>query len=343
MPDRVLFYFDPICPWSYQTSRWVRRLEELGIIEVDWGLFSLELQNAGTEPEELASAHARSALALRTAVAVREAAGATGVGRFYKAIGRRVHERGEPVEEPATVTAALEDAGLDVALCERALQDPRTLEQVTIEHRELRDRSRSFGVPTIVLDGGEGRAIFGPVISEVPIDDDAVELWRHVSWLVGYDDFSELKRERVAVPDLESVRRRHAAGPAGAPADQPTARERAVDVPEQVDGGAERGGRVRRRAPAQLAWDSRLDAARMFLRGATLRSATPIALVVGTWLSAMNQGSAILDGRPPWLKIALNYLTPLAVASLGFLAARRRRNLQRLAALLDRPPAAGEA
>ncbi len=209
MPERVLFYFDPICPWCYQTSRWARRLEELGVIEIDWGLFSLEIQNAGNEPEELAAAHVKSGLALRTAVMVRGAAGAAGVGRFYKALGRRVHEHGEPVEEPATVEAALVDVGLDPALCDQASQNQAAREQVAIEHRELCERTRSFGVPTIVLDDGDGPAIFGPVISEVPTDDDAVELWRHTSWLVRYANFSELKRDRLAAPDLESVRRRH--------------------------------------------------------------------------------------------------------------------------------------
>lgn len=72
----------------------------------------------------------------------------------------------------------------------------------------------------------------------------------------------------------------------------------------------------------------------MFLRGATVPTATRIALVVGTWLSLMNQGAAVLDGRVPWVKLALNYLTPFVVASHGFLAARRRANVERLAALL---------
>lgn len=89
-------------------------------------------------------------------------------------------------------------------------------------------------------------------------------------------------------------------------------------------------------------WDSYRGAVRLFVRGATLASAVPIAAVVGTWLSLMNQGSAIVDGRPPWLKIGLNYLTPFVVASLGFLAARRRRNLQRLAGLLDQPGNGGD-
>lgn len=67
-------------------------------------------------------------------------------------------------------------------------------------------------------------------------------------------------------------------------------------------------------------------------------TATRIALVVGTWLSFLNQGQAVLDGDPPWVKLAFNYLTPFVVASLGFLAARRRRNVERVAALLA-PPA----
>ncbi len=208
MAEPVRFYFDPICPWCYQTSRWARRLAELGEVDLSWGFFSLEMQNAGEEPEEMASSHARSARALRTAVLVRDQA-EDAVGSFYAALGRRVHEQGEDLGAPETVEASLADAGLDVALADKAWSDPSTLDRVGNEHRVLCDRTRSFGVPTIVLDGGEGPAIFGPVISEVPDDDDAVELWRHVRWLVRYDNFSELKRDRSARPDLESVRRRN--------------------------------------------------------------------------------------------------------------------------------------
>ena len=72
----------------------------------------------------------------------------------------------------------------------------------------------------------------------------------------------------------------------------------------------------------------------MFLSGATLPSATRIMLVVGTWLAFMNHGDAILRGSIPWLKIALDYATPFTVASLGFLAGRRRANVERLIRLL---------
>jgi len=207
MAERVCFYFDPICPWCYQTSRWARRLEELDVIELDWGVFSLELQNAGKEPEDLARAHARSANALRTAIAVRDSYGQHAVGNFYAALGERVHERGEPLEELPTIVASLRDAALDGDVAARAIADVATPEQVAAEHRHVCERTRSFGVPTIVLDAGRGAAIFGPVITEVPNDDDAVELWQHVSWLARYANFAELKRDRLAYPALESVRR----------------------------------------------------------------------------------------------------------------------------------------
>ena len=81
-------------------------------------------------------------------------------------------------------------------------------------------------------------------------------------------------------------------------------------------------------------WITYRQAARLFLRGVTLPSAIRIALVVGTWLTLMNHGRLILDGHPPWIRIVLNYLTPFTVASLGYLAARRHRNVERLVALL---------
>ena len=85
-------------------------------------------------------------------------------------------------------------------------------------------------------------------------------------------------------------------------------------------------------------WDTKWEAARLFTHGATVRSASRIAVVVGTWLCALNQGRAIVDGNVPWLKVALNYLTPFVVASLGYLAAHRRRNFERLARTVRSSP-----
>jgi protein-disulfide isomerase-like protein with CxxC motif len=208
MTDAVRFHFDPLCPWCYQTSRWIRRLEESGDVALSWGIFSLELTNAD-DPDAVGT-DARAAAALRTVVVVRDVEGEAAVGRFYAALGEAIHERGEAPDDPSVLQDALEAAGLPGALLDKACSDAATWERVKAEHHALVDRTRSFGVPTIVLDGGEGPAIFGPVISEVPDAETGRELWRHVSWLARYENFSELKRDRTTAPDLESVRR-HAA------------------------------------------------------------------------------------------------------------------------------------
>jgi hypothetical protein len=203
--DKVKFHFDPRCPWCYQTSRWIRRLEELGEVEADWGVFSLEVVNleAGKDPRQI---DAVSGPALRTAIVIRDNFGSKAIGPFYAALGKRIWETVPPAEDQLqAVRESLEEAGLDPSLVDKAMADESTWDAVLAEHNELIANTRSFGVPTIVLDGGEGLAIFGPVISELPTDDDGVELWKHVSWLARYENFSELKRDRTIKNDLPAA------------------------------------------------------------------------------------------------------------------------------------------
>jgi protein-disulfide isomerase-like protein with CxxC motif len=204
MPELVRFHFDPRCPWCWQTSHWARQLQRLGEITLEWGVFSLEIVNAA-EGTDVSTLEAVSGPALRTAIAIRDAEGRQAIGPFYEALGQRLwHEPPPPGpdEMVEAVTAALGRAGLDPSLCEKALADPGTWLAVVEEHREVIDRHGAFGVPTIVLDGGQGPAIFGPVVAELPSDADAIDLWRHTSWLVRYDNFYELKRHRPKPPDL---------------------------------------------------------------------------------------------------------------------------------------------
>lgn len=203
--EQVKFHFDPRCPWCYQTSRWAKKLEDLGEIKLDWGVFCLEVVNA-KEGTDLQTLDATSGPALRTVVALRNEGHSDLIRAFYTALGKRIWETVPPEEDNLkAVHEALEEIGLDPALCDKALADPSTWDAVLEEHAALVERTRSFGVPTIVLDNGEGPAIFGPVIGELPNDEDAVELWRHVSWLARYGDFSELKRDRVNPPNLPAM------------------------------------------------------------------------------------------------------------------------------------------
>jgi len=203
--EHVRFHFDPLCPWCYQTSRWARRLEELGELTLEWGVFSLEVVNL-PDDQDPGALEARAAPALRTAIAIRDELGRAAIGPFYAALGRRVWEEPPPPEDPvAAVRAALGAAGLDPSLVDRALADPGTWEAVLAEHRNVVERYGAFGVPTLILDAGTGPAIFGPVVSVLPADDDAVTLWRHTAWLVRYGNFSELKRSRAQPPDLPTA------------------------------------------------------------------------------------------------------------------------------------------
>jgi hypothetical protein len=202
------------------TSKWVNQLVELGEVEVsDWRVFSLELINGGDESLEAANEF-RGSRALRTAIAVRAVAGGEGVGRFYHALDMRTWEGSEDLRSPDTLRGALADAGLDPSLHDAALADPATWDAVVAEHHSVVDELGAFGVPTIRLDGGYGPGIFGPVISRVPADGDAVELWRHVVWLTRSDNFWELKRNRAVEPDLEGYRIRKAEREARARAEQ---------------------------------------------------------------------------------------------------------------------------
>lgn len=197
----VKFYFDPRCPWCYQTSKWAKRLEAMGEIELDWGPLSLEVINLPDDQDPLEIENGSPAL--RTAVKIAEVHGSKAIGPFYAALGARTFDADEPDEDQTQVLRdALSDAGLDPSLLDDALADDDTWKQVVSESQRLYEIVGDVGVPTIVLDGGEGAAIFGPVIVEQPTDEDAVELWRHTEWLARYDNFAELKRKRKGPPDL---------------------------------------------------------------------------------------------------------------------------------------------
>src|SRR5581483_7917077 len=95
--EKVRFHFDPRCPWCWQTSRWARRLEELGEIDVDWDVFSLDVVNApeGTDPLELDGSPQ-----LQTAVVVLREHGPKALGRLYAALGERQFHSPPPPDDP---------------------------------------------------------------------------------------------------------------------------------------------------------------------------------------------------------------------------------------------------
>jgi hypothetical protein len=187
----------------------VRQLIDAGVVEVEWGVFSLSIVNFEKDMSEFDPDRARGVNALRTAIQVRSTHDNSTMGLFYSALAHRIFDGLEKPDELATLEAALNDVDLDPMLAQEALGDISTWETLRDEHAALCADCKSFGVPTIQLDNGAGPSIFGPVISNEPADEkEAVELWEHVSWLTRYTNFSELKRDRLEQPDLAMFRQR---------------------------------------------------------------------------------------------------------------------------------------
>ena len=197
MATRVRFHFDPLCPWAWQSSKWIREVEKVREVDVEWRLFSLQLINEKNK-DPLADAHVKGTPALRTMALVRREGGNRVVGSVYEALGNRIHEVPSEDLDQAALRAALDDAGLDPSIVDRALDDRSTMEDVRAEHDAAVAEVGAFGVPTIVLATGQG--MFGPVIAKAPTGEAAGELWDHVEWLIRRDGFFELKRERDRKP-----------------------------------------------------------------------------------------------------------------------------------------------
>ena len=199
-PVRLSFYFDPLCPWAWMTSLWIREVRNQIPLEVEWKFFSL----AGINDRDQ-EWHGP----LRIAALARREGGNEAVDRAYIALGRLFHENKAKFEEidrlPELAEPLLAEVGLDPSLASRALEDSQTMDDVLAEHGEAVEKFRAFGVPWIVVEGDEA-GFFGPVIGELPRGQEAVELWDHFNWLARQPSLYEVKRGgRKQMQDLSDL------------------------------------------------------------------------------------------------------------------------------------------
>jgi 2-hydroxychromene-2-carboxylate isomerase len=192
MSEPIEFFYDPRCPWAWRTSKWVRELEDKGIVTVEWRFFSLGVINEGAE-DVMDNVEDTGTMALRTLARVKNIYGNETSAKLYEAMGNSSHEVPKRLTNKL-VRAAVAETGLEPAIVDEALADDQTKKDVLHDHRAAVDGVGAFGVPTIVLESGRG--IFGPVVDDEGADD-PVELWTHVRWLIDKTGFYELKRERA--------------------------------------------------------------------------------------------------------------------------------------------------
>ena len=210
------FWFDPVCPFAWLTSRWVHEVVAERGYEVEWRLVSLRLLNADVDydthfPVGYEAGHGAGLRLLRVCAAARDAHGPEPLGALYTALGTRIWDA-EPVDDPMahqarlastdTVTAALAEAGLPGGLA-GALDDERWDADVQADtDLALSLTGRDVGTPIIQVDPPDGTGFFGPVVSRVPRGQEAVELWDHVVGLARFPGFAELKRSLREQPRL---------------------------------------------------------------------------------------------------------------------------------------------
>lgn len=166
-PRTVSFYFDPICPWTWITSRWLVEVADQRDVKVDWRSLSLAELNGGVDrmPSEYQAAGRFSMGALRMLEAMRASGNGDRIGAFYTELGTRLHVEGE-MFGPELLQRAATAAGLADYL--DAVQDPRWDEAVAESTATAMDLAGpDVGSPVIQADG-EGRGFHGPVVSPAP-------------------------------------------------------------------------------------------------------------------------------------------------------------------------------
>jgi len=203
-PEDVQFWFDPVCPWAWITSRWILEVQKVRPVRPDWRIMSLAYLNLTQhEGKDLSADYlermGRAWGPIRVCAAAARRSGPEILGPLYTAIGTKFHVEGRR-EDPTVLPEALAEVGLPASLASAAQSDEFDGEIKRSHHEAFDDVGLDVGTPVIRI---RGRAIFGPVITPAPQGEAAGRLWDGLVLVTGADGFFELKRTRDRKPSFE--------------------------------------------------------------------------------------------------------------------------------------------
>ncbi|MFJ7203047.1 DsbA family protein [Streptomyces sp. NPDC098789] len=203
----VDFWFDPLCPWAWMTSRWMLEVEKVRDIEVRWHVMSLAVLNENKLdelPERYRDLLGPKGLEpVRVVVAAQQKHGSEVTGKLYTALGTRFHNEDQGAGRE-TIAAALADVGLPAELIEYADSDEFD-EILRASHNNGIERvGQEVGTPVISVPGADGEdvAFFGPVVTPAPRGEAAARLWDGTLLVASTPGFFEIKRTRTVGPNF---------------------------------------------------------------------------------------------------------------------------------------------
>lgn len=206
---RIDFFFDPMCPWAYQTSLWIREVRRLTGLEIDWRFFSLEEINrpeGKKHPWERELAYGWSPMRVGAHLRRRDPAMCDA---WYLACGRKLHELGRKPHDPEVARALLVDIGARTEDWDEALADSTTHDDVRNDHEFAVRELGGFGVPILLIprpNDAPAKAVFGPVVVPAPMGDEALALWDLTLAYTRIDGLYEIKTPKRP-SDLEVIGR----------------------------------------------------------------------------------------------------------------------------------------
>ncbi|GGI80154.1 mycothiol-dependent nitroreductase Rv2466c family protein [Pseudarthrobacter scleromae] len=197
--NKADFWFDPLCPFAWITSRWIGEVEGVRDIETEWHVMSLAVLNEGRDLEPDYRESMDNAWGLvRVIIAAQQQHGDATVKALYDAMGSLIHESGEQ-DRDVVITKALADCGLPATLAAAASTDAFD-DQLRASHQEgISLVGQDVGTPVVAFNG---TAFFGPVLTRIPRGEEAGKLWDATTAIAAYPHFFELKRSRTERPEF---------------------------------------------------------------------------------------------------------------------------------------------